>query len=453
GKVVYVDRLEDVYPAGAERDLLKEHCTGCHSTDLTALHYTREQYLRGIERMTETGPGYNAYVLALGRTPIDRRQKTMLAEYLTRHFGPGMPEKRLRVDPLVLDEEVASRSIYVSYDIPDDLPFPPGGNRIGAPMVDGVTPQLPPETRHHLQAASISPVDGHVWYSSRASSSILRLDPRQLDPVSRWKNYPIKGDPYVHPSGIAVDKQGKVYWAELRTARIGELDPATGKQIRYALPQQAGAVLQVVVDRDQNIGFSLIWGAFFGRLDAVTRRIHMYPTPTPDNGMYGLAFDSSGNMWGAGWQKGTISKWDAESQKVIEYKVPTAWGQIRRVGVDSRNVVWGSAYNTGLLVRLDPATGRHTEYKIPLNGAQPYDAWPDKSDNVWSADHVHSALVKLDPATSKWTFYPMPQPNQSVPKFEMADDNTIWFGTRGVPNITAVHFYPNGYTAEAPPLP
>jgi len=40
-----------------------------------------------------------------------------------------------------------------------------------------------------------------------------------------------------------------------------------------------------------------------------------------------------------------------------------------------------------------------------------------------------------------------------VPKFQVADDNTIWFGTRGKKVAVAVHFYPDGYTAKAPPIP
>jgi streptogramin lyase len=218
------------------------------------------------------------------------------------------------------------------------------------------------------------------------------------------------------------------------------------------IPQQ-GVDVGITVDKDDNVGFALIWGALFGRLDAKTRTIHTYPTPTPDNGIYGLAFDQRGNLWGAGWQKGTISKWDAESHLVKEYPVPNAWGQIRRMGVDSKGIVWGSEYNVGIMVALDPQTGKLTEYKIPVSGAIPYEAWPDHDDKIWSADEVHSTLLKLDPATGKYTFYPMPQPHQSVPKIEVEANNTMWFGSRGVPSVVAVHFYPDGYTAAAPPLP
>ena len=138
-------------------------------------------------------------------------------------------------------------------------------------------------------------------------------------------------------------------------------------------------MLQVIVDKDQNIGFSLIWGAFFGKMEATSpQAAHVSDADARQRHLRAGLRPGDGNMWGAGWQKGTISKWDAKTEAVTEYKVPSAWGQIRRIGVDSKGIVWGSAYNTGILVRLDPATGKMTDYKIPLAGAQPYDAWPDK---------------------------------------------------------------------------
>ncbi len=453
-KIEYAASLEEVFPPGPERDILKQDCTGCHSDSLTAMHLTREGFLHGIERMTETGPSPFPNVLALGRTVFSNRQKEQLADYLANNFGPGKPTRRLRVDPLTLDENLASKAIYVSYDLPADLLIAKDqGPKIGAPMVDGEVPFLPPPSgprSGHLQAAAIAP-DGSIWFSGRHSNSLLRLDPKELDPVKRWKNYPIKGG-WVAVSGITVDSKGKVYWSELTGGMLGELDPVTGKQIRYVIPQK-GVGVGIIADKDDNIDFALIWGAQFGRLEAKTRTIHTYPTPTPDNGIYGLAVDQQGNMWGAGWQKGTISKWDAETGVVSEYPVPDAWGQIRRIGVDSKGIVWASGYNTGILVRLDSATGKMKEYKVPVGGANPYEAWPDKQDNVWTADQAHSALIKLAPQSGKFSFYPMPQPHQSVPKMEIDDTDTLWFGTRDMPLTGAVHFYPNGYTAEAPAVP
>jgi len=455
GPVEYVNSMEDAFPAGPERDLLKANCTGCHALGWSRMHKDKAGYLKGIERMTSTGPGYNAFVLALGRTVFTTQQKEMLAEYLAKLFGPGMPEKRLRVDPIPFDEDVASKAIYVSYDIPADLPVVKGGDKIGAPMIDGVIEQDPfPKEgkRHHMGSTFISPLDGNIWHSSRASSSIIRLDPKNPNP-DRWTNYPIKGDVYVHPDGVGVDKQGHVYWAELKTGRLGELHPETGKMIRHSLPQQVGALHEAVVAPDGTVGFDLIWGAEFGKLDPKTGVIHMYPTPTPDNGLYGMAIDQKGDYWSAGWQKGTINKMDWATGTIKEYKVPNSWGQMRRIGVDSKGIVWASEYITGILARLDPATEELSEFRIPYSGATPYDAWPDRFDNVWMGDQAHNAIVKFDQKTKKFSYYPMPQPGQSINKFQIADNNTIWFGSRLVPIVTSVHFYPEGYTANAPPMP
>jgi virginiamycin B lyase len=459
-KVEYVTSMEEMFPPGPALEMLKENCTGCHADihsiggNFGHMHLTKEKFLAGIERMTETGPSNNEYALALSRTIISKAQKEMLVDYLYKNFGPGTVEKRLRVDPLVVDEDVAGKSIYVSYDVPGDLPVVSGGNVIGALMIDGIIPQSPaPYNGSWLGSGFISPVDGNIYYSSKASSSILQLNPKALDSSERWRNFPIKGDVYTWPEGIAVDKQNRVYWAEDRTAMLGELDPVSGRQIRHPLPARAGMVNEVVIDKDGNVGFDLIYGAFFGRMEAVSRRMHMYPTPTPDNGVYGLAADQHGNLWGAGWEKGMIMKWDVETETVKEYKVPNSWGQIRRIGVDSKGVVWASEFVAGAIARLDPTTGKVTDYKIPIGGAKPYDAWPDKSDAVWSADQYHSTMIKLDQKTGKFTFYPMPQPFQSINKIQVADDNTIWMPTRGAPIVTGVHFYPNGYTADSPPLP
>jgi streptogramin lyase len=302
----------------------------------------------------------------------------------------------------------------------------------------------------------MSPVDGDVWVTSGSSNSLLRLKPTATDPAKRWTDYPIKGpSPHVQPSGISIDKRGHVWWSEdITGGLIGELDPATGKQIRYALPYEGGAIHEVVIDKDGNVGFGLIQGAEFGRVDAKTHEIHMYPTPTPDNGIYGLSFDQHGNMWGCGWEKGTINKWDITTESVKEYKVPSSWGAVRRCTVDSKGTVWAGGYNSGILTRFDPATEKITqEYKVPLSGANLYDTWADKADNIWMTDQLHGALIKFDQKTATFSFYPMVQPHQSVPKLFVADDNTLWHATRGKSIAVAVHFYPEGYTATAKPMP
>ena len=454
-RAVWVNSMDELYPPGPGRDLLRQNCTGCHGDSYGTMHLTREGYRAAIARMTEIGPGSigNNYQINLGRTILTRQQKDQIADYLAANFTPDGPDKRIRVQPLAPEESVISKAIYVSYDEPANVPVARKGPKIGADMIDGVVAEAPDDGRpNYLHDPFISPFDGSVWYADPIANALMQLNPRELDPAKRWKMFRLKGTPYVFMHGITIDHEGRVYWAETQGGMLGELDPKTGRQIRHTVPMP-GSMLQVVTDKDDNIWFTNYLGGTFGKLDAKTRRIHMYSTRTPDNGLYGLAADQQGNVWGAGWQKGMVNKWDKETESVVEYPVPNSWGMIRRIGVDSRGMVWFSEHHVGIVGELDPATGKITEFKMPLNGSHPYDVWPDKSDNIWIADQAHSSLVKFDPQTKKFTYYPETQLFQSVPKIEVENNNTIWYGTRGEPHVTANHLYPEGYTAQAPPLP
>jgi len=456
---VWVNTFDELYPPGPGRDLLKTDCTGCHGAQFGTMHFTQAAFRAGIAVMTETGPTDNPFVTNLGHTYLTGAQKEEIAAYLAKNFGPGTPDKRIKVDPPPIDEDALAKAIYVSYDIPDNFPRPPfHGDKVGADMVDGVVPQDVYASPSGFTATQIlhdpfiAP-DG-IWYANPTANAIIHLDPKQLDPNRRYKVYPIKGHPYTYAHGITMDTKGHLYWAEITGGQLGELDPATGKQIRHYMPHP-GAMLQVATDKDDNIWFGMVKGpGGVGKLDAKTRAIHQWQTPTPDNLIYGLAVSpKDGTVWGAGYSKGQVTKFDPKTEEYTEYYAPSSWGEIRRIGVDSKGIVWFSEYVTGYLGSLDPATGKMTEYRIPAQGSNPYEVWPDKDDKIWISDQPQSSLIKFDPDTKKFTFYPEPQLNWSLPKIEVEKNNTIWFGARFLPHITANHFHPNGYSTDAPPEP
>src|SRR5271165_720341 len=75
GKVVYVDTMADIFPPGPGQELVRENCTGCHNDGGAWRNMkTKEDFVHGIERMTETGPSSFPNVLALGRTPLSAKQ-------------------------------------------------------------------------------------------------------------------------------------------------------------------------------------------------------------------------------------------------------------------------------------------------------------------------------------------------------------------------------------------
>ena len=422
---------------------------------MTTYHYTQERFLIGIEKMTETGPAIFPNVLALGRTPLSTKEKQFMAGYLAANFGPGMPDKRLRVAPLAVDEETASKSIYVSYDIPDEVEkakVKSQGIKVGANMIDGEFEMRPGLTVGALQAAAISPVDGTIWFSSRGSNSILGLNPKELDPAKRWKNYPVKGDRLRRRErdGRRQQGQGVLERAVRRHAR------RIGSGHRQADPIRDSAEgRRRRADRRQ--GRQRVLLAHLGRAVRAARCEDARDSHLPDAhaGQRDLRRDcrQEGCDVGRGLAEG-------HHQQVVAGKLPgdrVSGPDV--VGTDAPHRRRFEGHRLVVCEQHGPAgevgssTGRTTDFRVPVQGANPYEAWPDKQDNVWTADQTHSSLIKLDPKTGKWIFYPMPQPRQSVPKIEVDDRNTLWFGTRGKTTVVAVHFYPNGYTADQPPIP
>ena len=63
------------------------------------MHYTKEAFVRGIEKMTETGPGQQPLLAGARQDADQQAAEAMVAEYLATHFGPGLPDKKLKEEP------------------------------------------------------------------------------------------------------------------------------------------------------------------------------------------------------------------------------------------------------------------------------------------------------------------------------------------------------------------
>lgn len=437
-----------LYPAGPARDLLEKNCMECHGGDFFNRQTRTEAGWRAGLNVMTYGPSFHDAPV-LGRTQLSADQKNAIVKYLAGNFSPNSRRRELRHDPYLVDEEALSKAIFVEYDAPA-LPTPKGTEQI---MDDAAVVVMTSNVQilHDAMPAA----DGHIWFTASVASEIVRLDPHELNPALRWKQFAIdapdapKG---VYPHGIAINDEGHIFWAESQGGKVGELDPTTGKTIRYTLPSE-GSLLQVTRDHQNNIWYGQIQGSSIGRLDAATREVFQWGTPTADSSPYGLTIDEKGNVWTASFAKGMVIKFDPLREVFTEYTPPTPNGGIRRLGVDSKGVVWFSEYRLNQIGSLDPTTGVMHEYKPPLRYTHAYESWPDRNDNIWISDHFNDSIIKFEPPTKKFTYYPLPQLKWSVPKIEVEPNNTIWFGSRGVPHTVAVHFYPTGYSATAPAEP
>ncbi|MBI4447137.1 MAG: carboxypeptidase regulatory-like domain-containing protein [Acidobacteria bacterium] len=403
-----------LYPPGPGRAAAENRCMSCHGITFHQRGKTREEWKQALDAMNVPGEGQFKIPVYTTLPEAD-----LVLDYLSKNFGPDAPKRQLKLDTMVLDEKELGDAIYIEYDLP---PPAVGTRRLHDPYVGP---------------------DGSVWWGDTGARSVFRLDPKasfaNRIPQEFRSPHPGAG---VH--GHTVDSQGRVYYADIRTGMLGEVDPKIGEFKMYeTMPDSS--MLQVVVDSQDNVWFNLALGNKIGKLDAKTRKIAMWELPTPDSNLYGLVVDHEDKIWSAAIAQHFIVKFDPVTEKFTEYKTPVQPSGPRRLGVDRDGNIWWAEYIGGHVGKLNPKTGEMKEYKIPLRLSSGYECWP-VGDDVWLTDFNYHAFIRFNRTSEGFTFYPLPQKQggPGVPKIEVGHDGTIWFGFRGLKNNTAVAFRPRG---------
>jgi streptogramin lyase len=151
--------------------------------------------------------------------------------------------------------------------------------------------------------------------------------------------------------GLAADRDGNGWWAEMTLDIIGKGDPVSGKASEIRLPP-----VKAEVDRA-----SAADKAFYAS----------YAPP--------------------------------------DFNSPFPWSQgPRRMGTDKNaDVLWVGNSWGGSLARIDTKT--HEMSFVPLPGAQqPYHAVVDAGHNVWTNAWMTDQVLRYDPAAKSWTAFDLP---------------------------------------------
>jgi virginiamycin B lyase len=355
---------------------------------------------------------------------ISAHQRQELAEYLSTHFGPDSPTRRLKLeDEIPLDEAVLSKAQYVEYLIP----------------VDDARP------RRWLQEVHID-FDGNVWYTEDTKPhAVGRVDPR-TGKIDEWE----LPDPEGHPHGLTVDSEGWVYWAELRRPYLGRLNPKTGEMERFPYDDTGGTLGDLgghtpVLDSKENVWFTLIYGDALGKWDRETKKIQVWPVPTKNSMPYGLDIGPDDTPALAELYGCKVAVFDPETEEFTEYPAlvdPPC--RMRRLAIDSKGLLWYGVYSQGKLGRIDLKTGEQVEFDMASRFAEPYSIKVDRhTDTIWISDGgMGGALVRFDSETEEFTYYPTPR-RSDMPKIDVSRDGNVWYSTRAIPNGGVGVLYPD----------
>ena len=417
---------DELYPPGPTRDLLEQRCFACHGPSGWHLRGggTAEVWYQRVDRMWQRG--------AVGSAPMvegkytSETEKQEIVDYFAKNFPTNHPARDLRPDPITRDEKMLSTSLYVIYDVP--------------PLPNARLPQGYMRGTHDVFPSLDPTRQGTIWIAGAASSSILRVDTLNPDPVARFREWPINdlNIKRVIPHGIQ-EANGHVYWPELGGDHVGDIDIATGAMIRTpsVQPFDSGGGHTNRVDSKGNVWFTEVGGdGAIGRMDPKTHKIVKW-SPVPGAKWYGVVVDKQDRIWVAATGAPdpdrkvykTLTMYDPRTEMWKVYSTPHP---LRRITLDSKGNVWANEYWGGAEVMLDPNTGKFTRQPYPVKWGAPYEGYIDKFDRLWVEDYGYQVFHRMDLATKKWTEYPFPDLAFHTPKVEQDQNGDIWFGGQSV---------------------
>ena len=272
---------------------------------------------------------------------------------------------------------------------------------------------------------------GRVWFVGQVGNYVAYFVPGS----KQFKRYEL--DPEVNPHNLIVAKDGMVWYAGNRAAHIGKLDPASGKVVKYPMPDSAARDPHTLVfDRAQeHIWFTVQGGNFVGRLAMKTGKVQLVKMTRNGARPYGIMMDAQDRPWFVEFGTNRIGTVDPKTMALKEYDLPNARTRPRRFALTADGMLWYGDYTRGYLGRLDPKTGAVKEWANPSGAPSlPYAMTMDDQDRVWFVETgvQPNRLVGFDPKTEQFFSNTPILPSGGGTVRHMIFEpktKTIWFGT------------------------
>ena len=419
-----VASYDEIYPPGPGLDVLEKLCIHCHGEN----YFPRQQrsasgWRFGLDHMMGThlnerdkqGLGEGILAGAASNFRFGLQDRKDVLEYLTKNFGPAQSPRAVRTDVEVpLDEAQLAKAQYIEY-------YVLGGE----------------ETGETAGARSGNP-DSENEAGGVAGIRIVMQ--------------------------VQIDAQGN-RWAVDRgiPSRLVKLNPSTGEQKAWDLPDTRAGVHELIMDRS-----GMVWVPEFSRTEdghidgmgtgsELTSRLLGFNPKTekwehaidldPDNvirakqkgALMGATVSSTGRICANWMMTGAIGCYDPATGEAATYLIPTPGAVPYGQTIDPFDNVWVSEWNGGKLGRYNFKNQSWTEfappgYPVNLRRGPNADAEGNIWTGIWAGGNIPGKIAKLDPKTGNWTTWDIPHRGAQPYEASIDKDGNIWFPDLATPD-------------------
>lgn len=209
---------------------------------------------------------------------------------------------------------------------------------------------------------------GEIWYAGNGNGTIGRLDPH----TGKITTYKMPDPAAKDPHTLVLDGSGNLWFTVQAGGFVGRLKTASGKIDLVKIPGRGTRPYGIVIDADGRPWFNEFGTNRIGTLDPKTLELKELDLPEGTRSRR-IAIGSDGAVWYVDYALGHLGRLDPSSGEVRQWPTPGGRGSLPyAMAVDDRGRLWlvETGPQPNRLVGFDPRSESFfTTAEIPSGGS------------------------------------------------------------------------------------
>jgi copper transport protein len=208
--------------------------------------------------------------------------------------------------------------------------FDPDDSEITTITLPKIAPTIDPSTTTSIQAD----FDGNIWIAIINKDKIVKYipDSNTFEEIQLPKRS--------LPFALAIDVEGKIWFTESATGKIGFINPKNNEFTEISNDQPIQGPEALIFDKQGNLWITEHTGTGIVKFNPFLETFDRIPVPDPEALPFGMAFDRYENIWFAQHTVDNIAAYDPHNNILIEVPVPTNTSFVQFMTSDDKDNVW-----------------------------------------------------------------------------------------------------------------
>jgi copper transport protein len=208
--------------------------------------------------------------------------------------------------------------------------FDPENEEITTITLPKIAPTISASTTTSIQAD----FDGNIWMVIINKDKILKyiVESNTFEEIQLPKGS--------LPFALTIDDEGKIWFTESQTGKIGFINPENNEITEFSDDQPIQGPEALLFDEQGNLWIAEHTGTGIVKFNPILETFERILVPDPEALPFGMTFDRYENIWFAQHVVDNIAAYDPHNNNLIEVPVTTASSWVLYMTSDDKGNVW-----------------------------------------------------------------------------------------------------------------